>query len=688
MTEEGYAGNAQLPVDIRTRVETVFSQTVSLYAEGEMEDCVVGCDFVLRLDPEFSPARVLLSKAQNPQSQVDVGPILSRYGKTRKLDADKLMIQALEAFNARDFSGAADLVVKILAADPEHGEAEKLLMQVKEKMDALPFVQQFLTRARQFMIVGNREEALKLLNKGLVLDEDNPDLLGMIKEIESPRDSGEMPAALPESKNAPIAGSPPPFGFEPLSGSGTAAADQPFAFESAAPGGPSARPSTDEPFPGEPSPPMAAPSAVPAQAENLDEVHQPSAAAPLQAASLFSTEKGQTDKITALLSDGDRALENRDYQEAIDIWSRVFLMDIHNEEASRKIEEAKVLLAEQDRRIEEMFNLAVSLLHQGKKEEAARKFEEVLSHEPHHLAARDYLRQLQEEKAGKSAAAPPLTMEAPSVAEEALPPVPVAPARISSLSRGKTLWLPIGAAVGIIALLFLGWRFLGSGIISGRRAVDAAAVIAQAEALYQQGRIADALAELDGVPLEDPLHGKAVQMINTYRLEPRLKPAGMVDGRPLDVVAAEKRAQAFQAYQDKDFARAQDLYGKAAELKESPAEDRPTIEEINRVMELIKVGKTAFDDGHFEQSVGILTPIYEKDKVLQAKETLIRAYYNLGLAALREGNLGKAEGPFQQILKMDASDSMVQKNLQLIRRYRDVDKDLLYKTYVKYLKQR
>ena len=48
----------------------------------------------------------------------------------------------------------------------------------------------------------------------------------------------------------------------------------------------------------------------------------------------------------------------------------------------------------------------------------------------------------------------------------------------------------------------------------------------------------------------------------------------------------------------------------------------------------------------------------------------------------------KAEGPFQQILKMDETDHMVQKNLQLIRRYKDINKDLLFKTYVKYLKQR
>ena len=661
MIEEGYAGNAQLPEDIRTRVETVFSQALSLYLEGEMEDCVVGCDFVLRLDPQFSPAGLLLDKVRNPQSKADLGPILSRYGRTRKMDADKLMIQAAEAFNARDFSGAADLVVKILAADPDHAEAEQLLIRAKERMDAFPFVRQFLDRAGQFMNAGDRQGAVKQLKKGLVLDDDNPELLNMLAEIESPRDGRGMAASAPE---------------------------EPIAFEAATPAGPSLQPSADEPFPAEPHAGGAAPSTASEPARGFDELHQELDAVPAESDSLFTTEKGQTDKIAALLSDGDRALENKDYQEAIDIWSRVFLMDIHNEEASRKIEEAKVLLAEQDRRIEEMFNLAVSLLHQGKKEEAAQKFGEVLAHEPHHLAARDYLRQLEEEKAGKAAPTPPLMMEAPDVAEEVLPPVPAAPARAPSLRRGRNLWLPVGAAVGVIALLFLGWRFLGSSIISGRRTVDAAAAIAQAETLYQQGRIADALAELDRVPLEDPLHGKAVQMINDYRLVPRHQPAGMGDGRALDVVAAEKRAQAYQAYRDKDYARAQELYGKAAELKEIPVEERPYVEEINRVMDQIKVGKTAFDDGHFEQSVGILTPVFEKDKAIQARDVLIRAYYNLGLAALREGNLTKAEIPFRQILQMDESDHMVQKNLQLIRRYKDSNKDLLYKTYVKYLKQR
>ena len=59
-----------------------------------------------------------------------------------------------------------------------------------------------------------------------------------------------------------------------------------------------------------------------------------------------------------------------------------------------------------------------------------------------------------------------------------------------------------------------------------------------------------------------------------------------------------------------------------------------------------------------------------------------------GLQALKEESLVRAEQIFTEISKIDDTDAMTQKNLRLIKRYKDTNKDLLFRTYIKYLKPR
>src|SRR5207248_9976667 len=57
-------------------------------------------------------------------------------------------------------------------------------------------------------------------------------------------------------------------------------------------------------------------------------------------------------KISQYLTDGDRAFESGDYQNAIDLWSRIFLIDVTNEQASERIERAKGKRRETEQQVE------------------------------------------------------------------------------------------------------------------------------------------------------------------------------------------------------------------------------------------------------------------------------------------------------------------------------------------------
>jgi hypothetical protein len=64
-----YPGDPSLTPDIQDRVLTTFDQTAKLASDGKLQEARLGCDFILRLDPLFTPAKRLqerLDSAEGP----------------------------------------------------------------------------------------------------------------------------------------------------------------------------------------------------------------------------------------------------------------------------------------------------------------------------------------------------------------------------------------------------------------------------------------------------------------------------------------------------------------------------------------------------------------------------------------------------------------------------------------------
>ena len=67
-----YVGNASLSEQIQERILTTFQQTLSLAQEGNSQEALLGCDFVLRLDPLFEPARQLQTRLNEGEGPIEV----------------------------------------------------------------------------------------------------------------------------------------------------------------------------------------------------------------------------------------------------------------------------------------------------------------------------------------------------------------------------------------------------------------------------------------------------------------------------------------------------------------------------------------------------------------------------------------------------------------------------------------
>lgn len=70
-----YPGNASLSQDIRKRIVDTFRQTLSLAESDRRKEAGLGCDFILRLDPSFEPARQLQERLESEEGAIELGDL-------------------------------------------------------------------------------------------------------------------------------------------------------------------------------------------------------------------------------------------------------------------------------------------------------------------------------------------------------------------------------------------------------------------------------------------------------------------------------------------------------------------------------------------------------------------------------------------------------------------------------------
>jgi len=451
-----YPGNQSLASDVQQRIRSTFEHTLGLAEKGSRQEALLGCDFVLRMDPLFEPARRLqerlegtsgplavedLRRGQSPMSSsspmsstapaAPTSPAARPGGPaaaadppaapdTLWTDLDGLASELPDLPDPHASPGPAALRAEfesLLAerrfqelqlraqqeapavnADLELQHLERL---AQERLEAGPYVSKFLLSARDAMRAGNTAEGNRLLDKARALDPTHPG----IAELSPPgrRESGAATAAT-------AAGASAGHGSVAAGAAGAPAAAA-FAAAALAPG--AAGPSLAPPPAGALEPAPAGLSMQPSRSSPGAPGAPGAPAARASASSPAGADNESERRIQQLLDEGQVALDGGDPQAAIDAWSRIFLIDIDHQEAAHRIDGARRVKAERDRQVEETFHDGLSRLEASDAEGARRAFQRVLELQPGHLQAREYLQQLDEGNvptvagAGRSAAARP-----------------------------------------------------------------------------------------------------------------------------------------------------------------------------------------------------------------------------------------------------------------------------------------
>ncbi|HEX6096496.1 MAG TPA: tetratricopeptide repeat protein [Thermoanaerobaculia bacterium] len=716
-----YPGNPSLPAPVKERVLSTFQQTVGLFKQGRTSEVEAGCNLLLQMDPMFDPAKKLLSKLRNPALPIDVDSLVPAAAPR---DQRSPVEHAREAMAARDFQRVIHLTSEILTDDLLNDEARILGDEAREKLEASPFVEQFARKAETSLTGGNVASAKMELEKARALDPTHPDVVRVAQAIAARDSAPARPAAPPpsfvveEPKPAATGRSaaqaadfgftfeedkPAEVSFANFSFDTPAATDFSFDAPSTPPPAAPAPPKQDSPFGGFSF--DAAPAAAPSGGAEFD----------FATASLVASDDDQK-KIDQYLADGDRAFDAGDYSQAIDLWSRIFLIDVTNDQASDRIERAKKKRREQEQKVETILASGIEAFDRGDTAKAHAELSEVLRLDPRNTSAQEYLDRLGETVPGRPA---PSNAYIPPPPEEKfggdlfddelsigggyetplVPPDPDAIPAPAAAAKGKGKAAPAPSAgrklplvpiAVILGVLVLGaggwyaWKSMG-GSEEVQTSDEGERLIGRASMLAKAGKIDQAIALLRDIKPGDPKHNDALVMIADLQKK-KSTSAALIDGIPAADYFDQRVAAATAAFAAGDYVAAKAAFEQARNVKPLPPDLEAQYTAAVQQASKLDAAKTLFAERRYSEAIASLEPLLAADPQNVSIQRMIGdARFNLSAMALQEERTADAIRELDEVLKVNPNDELARRSRELAVRYNNEPKDLLYKIYVKYL---
>jgi len=185
-----YAGNPELSVEAQERVMTAFRQVVTNLQQGQREEAMIGLEFVLRIDPAFTPAVGLQNQLKSGAGEIDLSDIIAQLEAPTTDAINELLVEAVEAFNQRNFVDSKSMVERVLIELPGHQEARALLAQLEQALKVEQQVGQFLAQAREALAQGDAQEASNFVMMAQALDPHHGGIASTLQEIYA---KGDLP---------------------------------------------------------------------------------------------------------------------------------------------------------------------------------------------------------------------------------------------------------------------------------------------------------------------------------------------------------------------------------------------------------------------------------------------------------------------------------------------------------------
>ena len=715
------------------------------------------------MDPRFAPARQLMEKAKNPASEIDVAKLEAHVAETptrqervASAETDRLLVRAAESFNARDFDAAIATAEQVLQVLPGNQDATQILDKARQKKNAQPQFEVARQRAIAALDGHRMSEAKAALDKMRSLDPEHPAVALLDRRLAAPAPSApelgestnpglslvdEPPPVAPPPRPAPPPPPPPPL--HDAGGLGDLSLDS-FEDSSAAVvpppdmgGNPATGPLalSGNDFSDRFSGGAGAPnlwSEAPADQGGLGDLsldaspepsYAPEAADPVfhrgpEPAAMAPEPPSQQQEIASLIQRGDEAAQAGNRQQAIEVWSRIFLIDINNSEAVGRIEKARKEMSEGNKRVAEGLKRGREAFESGDFTGAREAFLGVLALDENDATSRSYLDRIESELARPSSGldlskkTPESDILSEEMADAAEQEPEEAPAEVEPKKKAKEprpkapmdrkFLMALGAAL-LLAIAVGGYFFMrpGRGGAPAPGGSDGGPSLEHATALFKDGKLDETIAELKSISPQHPDYARAQKMLATLtRKGAAGEAAGSAETAPGGSSAAapasgpppeavRQREEAEKALSEKRYIDALTAFNLAA-----PAyHDDPTFSQSlgaasEKVSELTPAVKL-YNEAEYETAIPILWRIYQSERDNQdARSYLLRSYYNQGIAQLQNGLYPKAVESFKEVLAIDPADSDAVRHKKFAEHYVKGDLDLMGRIYVRHVQQR
>jgi len=179
-----YPGNPELSPRAQERVMSAFRLVIRNLQDDRKDEAVVGLDFVLRLDPDFSPALVLQEQLSSGDGSVSLEALLAEINAPMTEEINLLLVDAIEDFEKHHYLEAKEKVQRVLMELPGHEDARNLSRQIEEAMEKEAQVGHFLAQAREALDAGDPQEASNFVLMAQALDPHHPGIHPTLVEIQ------------------------------------------------------------------------------------------------------------------------------------------------------------------------------------------------------------------------------------------------------------------------------------------------------------------------------------------------------------------------------------------------------------------------------------------------------------------------------------------------------------------------
>ena len=417
-------------------------------------------------------------------------------------------------------------------------------------------------------------------------------------------------------------------------------------------------------------------------------------------------EPSPAERIQGLLAEGDQKRDAGQLQQAMDIWSRVFIVDDNNQDAEKRIDDARRTLEEQARKVEELVQEAEDLIVQGYGDEACAKFEHILAIMPNHHEARTRLEELRNpaaagvpaaqsamdepvEPAGVAGESPlePLPVESvpvlreepPAPRERPRPAAPVAPARRGSGRKvlGALMGIALMGALGYAG--YLGWQtfFPGGGTTPRPRPAPPSSSPAGGEsgAPGKTNPGPEPTQAGVGSPAPSPAPAPAVPDLSPEESVVRAKELVREAGR---LARGGQHAEALALYRE-----AQVLDATNFEAHEEAGRAETEVKRAEKYDGDIASIRSALGDRDYQSALYKLYRVDAPgaDARAMVDGWILTSWYNWGVTLLKAGNVDMAREKFEEVLEVSPQDREAQQHLDLTRRYAGRGTDASFDAY-------